>query len=153
MMNVCIIRLNGIVVNHLKKQVCIDLMRKTLNKRYVCTLEVKIFARTYRVRNGMWDSVIQTQLLLGADIYIWRDALHGCLCRWTFILEIVTITLLAKYSCTWLLSSWCFLHIEVIITFVETVVLRGYHVIKMFNFEEIISMVLARGPCKQLSCM
>jgi len=34
--------------------------------------------------------------------------------------------------------------IEVIITFVETVVLRGYCVIKMYNFEDIISMVLAK---------
>jgi len=48
-------------------------MRKTFNKRYLCTLEVKIFARTYRVHNGMWDSVIKTEVLLGADIYIFGE--------------------------------------------------------------------------------
>jgi len=39
----------------------------------LCTLEVKIFARTYRVHNGMWDSVIKTEVLLGADIYIFGE--------------------------------------------------------------------------------
>ena len=72
---VCTKRLNGIVVKHLKKHLCVDPMRKTLNKLYyLCTLEVTKFARRCCVRNGMWDSVIKTQVLLGAVIYIFGES-------------------------------------------------------------------------------